>query len=377
MNTAITFEEARRIVELIAEVGRRNFDSHDVSACNVLKPILDKRKRGKGITEDEANLLANFLYLNAVLDQGRDPKGVKQMLIGVTNRAYQRGIRYLHDPDEFFKHVGDLVELIAEEHERVKMIRRPETGIQAYSLWGTRVNPYTMHRWGTVLLCLKRMADNGLTLLTYINQAGKAENVPRLIRDDETYGLGDAIGWKAARLWVKWITHTFGIVRGDPLLWGPNSYEIPLDSNVGGVTMRTGLLFLITNERDLRETQCWIKQADGRINLSAQRLNQEIAIPDNFPLDRELREVLRAWGQRRRNFIRFLNAFVLHLQRQAAEVSIGQLDDGFLHVGQNFCHNDSAPDCPRCPLRTVCKANTQEPELKTKYYCGTGQGVFF
>jgi len=376
MNLDINFKEGEEIVKIIAETGSKNFGIHDVSKCEVLKNIAKKIKKGESLSNYEKELLTNFLYLNAVMDQGRDPEGVKLLLIRVTNKAYVNGIKFLYDPNQFFKNPKIFTEILREEHEKVKSVRAGISGLGSrYNLFDTKINPYTMHRWGTVMLCLKKLYEDNKTLLSFMLEAGRADNIADYIRNDTDYGLGNAIGHKASRLLVKWIIHTFLIIEKTDLRWGPNSYEIPLDSNVGRIFMRSGLLFLFTTEDELWKSRCWIEQPNRKINLSAQRLN-ELRIPDGLPIENELQEVLRSWGVRKRNLIKSLNAFILKLNKKGIKATIGQLDDGFMHIGQNFCKNDKTI-CNKCPLNKICLANNKEQLLKTQYYCGVGAGVFF
>lgn len=376
MNLNINFKEGEEIVKIIAETGRKNFGLHDLSKCEVFKNINEKIKKQKKLTKEEKEILVNFLYLNAVMDQGRDPEGVKQLLIRVTNKAYKEGVGFLHDPNQFFKNPRFFTKTLKEEHEKVKEARARISGLGSrYNLFDTKINPYTMHRWGTVMLCLKKLYEDKKTLLSFILEAGRADNISNYIREDNDYGLGNAIGHKASRLLIKWIIHTFRIIEEANLRWGPNSYEIPLDSNVGRIFMRSGLLFLFADEDQLWKSRCWIEQPNGKINLSAQRLN-ELRIPEDTPIENELQEVLRSWGVRKRNLIKSLNAFVLKLNKKGIKATVGQLDDGFMHVGQSFCRNDKTI-CDKCPLNKICLANNKEPLLKTQYYCGIGAGVFF
>ncbi len=376
MKLDISFEEGEEIIKIVAETGKKNFGVHDISDCEILKHTFFKIKNKERLSEDEKNLLLNFLYLNVVMDQGKDPEGVKRLLIRVTNKVYNQGISFLHDPNQFFRNPRVFTEVLKEEHEKVKKVRAGIRGLGArYNLFDTKINPYTMHRWGTVMLCLKKLYEDNKTLLSFILESGRADNIAEYIRNDTEYGLGNAIGYKASRLLIKWVIHTFPIIERNDLRWGPNSYEIPLDSNVGRVFMRSGLLFLFVNENQLWESRCWIEQTNGRINLSAQRLN-ELRIPENTPIENELQEILRNWGVRKRNLIKSLNAFILKLNQKGIKSTIGQLDDGFMYIGQNFCRNDKAI-CNKCPLNEVCLANNKEPLLKTQYYCGVGAGVFF
>ena len=376
MNTSIDPKTGEEIIYIIANTGKRHFGIHDVSRAKPINPILKKIKLGKSLAEKEKDLIANFLYLNTVMDQGRDPEGVRDLLVRVTNISYRNNIRFLHNPNYFFKNPSFFSRILREEHQKVKKERTKILKIRAYSLFDTKINPYTMHRWGTVMLCLKKLIEARMSLLSFMKSARRANKVPNLIRNDAEYGLGNAIGYKATRLLIKWLIHTFGIIKGDDLLWGKNSYEIPLDSNVGGIFMRSGLLFLFATEDELWQSNCWIRQRNGRVNLSAQRLN-DLRIKGNSFIINDLNKVLRKWGVRKKNMMKVINAFILRLERKGIDISIGQLDDGFMHIGQNFCKNERLPLCIRCPLSGICIANNKESLLKRQYYCGAGQGVFY
>jgi len=376
MDLRIEFDQAERIVERIAKTGSQNFAIHDLTACDILRETAEKVKRRESLSRQEKQLLTNLLYLNAVMDQGRDPEGVRLLLIRVTNKAYRAGIRFLHEPTHFFDRPVFFAEALREEHQKVKLERAKISGIgPRYSLFDTTINSYTLHRWGTAMLCLKKLKENGRDLLSFILESPRADSVADRVRNHNDYGLGNAIGHKASRLLVKWLIHTFPVIESADSRWGPNSYEIPLDSNVGRVFMRSGLLFLFKNEEELWSSRCWIRQSDGKVNLSAQRLNH-LKIPAGTQIESELRHVLATWGVKRRNLIKSLNAFVLRLNQKGIECTIGQLDDGFVHIGQKFCKN-ATTSCAKCPLAELCLANNKETALRTEYYCGVGAGVFF
>lgn len=376
MNLNLDFNTGEKIIKKIVKIGVKNFISHGISSCKILKRISKKIENSKQLDSSDKELLTNFLYLNAVMDQGRDSLGVKELLIRVTNEAYSNNIRFLHNPDNFFKNPRFFTETLSDEHKQVKQYRSKVLMISGYSLFGTKINPYTMYRWGTVMLCLKKLYEDNKTLLSYIMGARRANSITDLIRNDDEYGLGNAIGFKACKLLTKWIIHTFPIIESTDPKWDQNSYEIPLDSNVGGVFMRSGLLFLFTNAKELWESRCWIKQNNGRVNLSAQRLN-DLKITKNTAIENELNEILKRWSLRRRNLMKALNAFILKLNKRNIKATIGQLDDGFIYIGRNFCKRESKPLCNKCPLKNLCLANKKEHLLKTQYYCGVGQGVFF
>ena len=81
----------------------------------------------------------------------------------------------------------------------------------------------------------------------------------RKLKKHKKYGLGKAIGDKAAHLFAKWLVYTYPITRkiADPP-WGKYSFELPLDSNAGRVLFRTGYLqrwVSLDNLRDYKVIQ--------------------------------------------------------------------------------------------------------------------------
>jgi hypothetical protein len=226
-----------------------------------------------------------------------------------------------------------------------------------------------------------RFDDEGIGLLQWVQSHTCADAAALALRDNRKYGFGAAIGYKASRLFIKWLMHTYEIITRQDRQWGRNSYEIPLDSNVGRVLMRTGYIFPLL-EGDPAETLTrggqWTEQKDGRVNLSAQKL-RGIRIPRGALPEIELEALLEDWGLRNnlgeRVLTRTLNAY-LRLLLGPEEAAIGVLDDGCMQIGTRYCYNTN-PRCEMCDVQTICWANTVEPALKQDYYCGTGEGVFF
>lgn len=192
MNTEISPEMGDEIIKAIANTGKANSGTHDISEAEPIKPIIKKIKKQENLDEEEKNLISIFLYLNAVMDQGRDPEGIRLLLVRVVNRAYKENIRFLHNPDDFFTSTSFFTKILKEEHQEIKKERAKITNIRAYSLFDTKINPYTMHRWGTVMLCLKKLTESQKTLLSFMKTAKCADKIPDLIRNDYEYGLGNA-----------------------------------------------------------------------------------------------------------------------------------------------------------------------------------------
>lgn len=123
-------DNVSELVKAIAQVGRENTSYPPISEIesftHFFKPNggLDYEnldKRDGSCTRRE--LILRFLVLCAVIDQGPDIVGVRSLLIKVTNALYQREVRFLHTPLEFFKELGIAIDEILEKHQGIKEIR--------------------------------------------------------------------------------------------------------------------------------------------------------------------------------------------------------------------------------------------------------------
>ena len=328
--------------------------------------------------EELREIVARYLYLNAVLDQGRDSVGVHLLLSRVTNRLYEDlGVPYLDEPSLFFSRLTQIIPVIDEEHVKVKAERSPLfPRINSYSLYDQyRVTPWVAFRWGAPLGNVLRFREEYGGLLPWLNRFGSGELAAMSTKSDVLFGLGGAIGEKASRLLAKWIAYTTRLAPS----WPQNSYEVPLDANVGRVLMRTGYIFALLDQEDLTkgEPPPWTLQKGGKVNLSAQSLNDR-PLRRTKEIDQDLTSLLEKWGLgRSRSNIRLMKTLnVVLSQARGAAAPVGQLDDGFMAIGREICFN-SDPACNSCPLGQVCIANQSVGELKTQFYCGTGSGIFY
>jgi adenine-specific DNA glycosylase len=46
---------------------------------------------------------------------------------------------------------------------------------------------------------------------------------------------------------------------------------------------------------------------------------------------------------------------------------IGDLDDGIIHIGTNFCKNHDIPLCNNCPIKDLCEGFLNKKELLDEY----------
>lgn len=233
--------------------------------------------------------------------------GVHLLLSRVTNRLYEElGLPYLDQPLVFFSNLPTVIPVIEVEHERVKAERGPLfPRITNYSLYDQyRVTPWVAFRWGAPLGNVLRFSQESGGLMEWLNSHPSGEAAAIAIKSDPLHGLGGAIGEKASRLFVKWVAFTAQLSPA----WPVNSYEVPLDTNVGRVLMRTGYIFAFFIQEDMTRGSPppWTAQEGGKVNLSAQALN-------NRPLRRieeiedELMALLQTWGMgRSRSNIRLM-----------------------------------------------------------------------
>ena len=111
----------------IAEAGRQNPSPPQIANLFPFRHYFDGNStllRDK-LSENDGlwtrrEIVARFLFLQAVLDQGAHIEGVRQFLAEVTNNLYEQEIRFLHKPIDFFREIGIAVDTLLSQHESVK-----------------------------------------------------------------------------------------------------------------------------------------------------------------------------------------------------------------------------------------------------------------
>lgn len=370
----VTIKHCERVLKIVYDTGKASPLEFDLRGIPGIDRFVGPRRRRLDPASHER--AARFFYVQAVLDQGRDSVGVQRLFGRVLRRAFDElHVDVLARPLAFWSHQLKITRIVQEEHERVKDERREWWDRGGYSLYDqTRVTPWLAFRWGAPLANLIKLSSRP-GLLGWLRDFPSGETAAEAIKQDVNFGLGKAIGEKASRLISKWISYTARL----PVDWDPSTHEVPLDVNVGRVLMRTGYLFAFISQEEMTRgvPSSWTVQGDGRdarVNLSAQSLNDR-RLSGTDPIEDDMRSVLSRWGLRWGSR-RFMTTVAAILSRTSGDdAAAGQLDDGFMKIGRDHCFNVD-PDCPRCPLRRVCVANTVEPLLKTRFYCGTGAGVF-
>ncbi len=49
------------------------------------------------------------------------------------------------------------------------------------------------------------------------------------------------------------------------------------------------------------------------------------------------------------------------------DYGIGDLDDGLIYIGTNYCLNHDNPKCMDCPIKSLCVGSKRNNELITNY----------
>jgi hypothetical protein len=382
-----TNEKAKEILIEIAKIGRSKSPS---LVLNNLQPFKHFFNRDGNLIKEELDsldgpwsrreLIARYLLLNAVLDQGPDMEGVRLLLNKVINYLYQREIRILHRPLDFFKEIGISIDAILSSHDSVKKIRSAlwarnnNSNPDRYNLFmdnSKQALNYAIFRWGVPLAVSLLLEKNNDTLTGYLEKNPSSEIMSRKLKDDPKYGLGKAIGNKAAHLFTKWYVHSFSLSMNKSNSWGKLSFELPLDSNAGRVLFRTGWLL---NFMTLRELKNWevVQEEAGKKRSHYIRVtnlrgyNCKIAMNDSDFFNKYKgisREYLKIKANPRSVEIQQIpNALLL-----GTGYGIGDLDDGLMYIGTNVCFNLEAPKCSKCSINNLCEGYNKKHSLIKNY----------
>lgn len=367
----------KKLLEAIASEGRKHKSQPHLQDVDIFKAFVN----GNNLTnldEIDSNnctrreLICRFLLLNAVLDQGPDMEGIRQLLTETLNSLYKKDIRILHNPQSFFYNLDTVVDTIDAIHNSI--IERREVEWQTknnttkhYNLFieGTQTLSYAVFRWGTPLSIPLTLSGNNTKspqpFVGFLKSFRSSEIMSRDIKDNHKYGLGKAIGDKAAHLFAKWITYSFPLLTSSTDSgWGQYSYELPFDSNAGRVLWRTGLFLHYVTEEEL-ESKNVIQPKNGKKGKNYLRITncREMSISRNIEdinkdkYDKLCIDCLKDAIKRPR---------IIKLQRvpeallyEDQNYTVGELDDGLMYIGTNFCFNHDNPECDKCPIKDLCK----------------------
>jgi len=389
MDVVERIKRSKDLLLEISKIGRRNAAVPLLHALFPFKHYFDNNGKLKIKELNEIDglwtrreILSRYLLVSAVLDQGPDLEGVRILLKEVVNSLYKKEIRIFHKPLDFFKELGISIDEILEKHASIKKIRADDwakenkSNPNKYNLFTDRTNQvlgYAVYRWG-VPLCVpyllekdfqKSKKESTEPLVEYIESWDSAEIMSQQIKDNERYGLGKAIGDKAGHLFAKLYIHTFEIAKREDIPFGPLSYELPFDSNAGRVLFRTGFLL---NCAELSDYEKWevIQKGRGKggedyirvTNIRGKKSN--VLSTSKEMIDAYETICIKYLKVRKRRPSTIEIQQVPNTLLLGTEYGIGDLDDGLIYIGTNYCYNHDKPKCKECPIRNFCLGYNKE-----------------
>lgn len=351
--------------------------------------VLDESRldeRDGGCTRRE--LLLRMLILNAVLDQGPDLAGVREMMLQVANNLYQREIRIFHRPLDFFKEINISVEQIWNMHETVKSRRAAQwakdnqSSAGKYNLYmdgSKQTLNYAVFRWGVPLALPYLLGQNqyapATALADYLETHSSAEEMCNQLKDHAKFGLGKAIGDKACHLFAKWMVSTFRLTRKhNETGWGPFSYELPFDSNAGRVLWRSGYLTALADKSEYQRNDV-IQPGSGKKGAHYIRVTNMRGMPVSKNVPSDLQEIYKdicvnhlqshKTAPRKVEIQRFQHALLWKQQRK--NITVASFDDGLIEIGRKYCFNHQSPRCEKCPVNQYCEGYKSDRSLIDDY----------
>lgn len=382
-------EHSLEILQTIVQVGRDHRIRPPLNEVEIFQDWWDNPEtwdRRDG-SRTRRELVARYLLLNAVLDQGPDTEGVRDLLTNVTNDLYRQEVRYLHEPAGFFSKLGIAIQRIDSVHEAIKRVRaaewarRNQSTPSRYNLFMDGIKQtlcYAIFRWG-VPLALPLILDDETpedtrpaALLNYLRRYKSAEEMSQQLKDHPQYGLGKAIGDKAAHLYAKWLVYSFPILWDESVpRWGSFSFEIPFDSNAGRVLWRTGFFLEWADEKDYEQWNV-IQRGKGKggkhyirvTNIREKVSHQAQSMRELWVSYRDVVVNHLGMGLPQKIQIQRIPLALLYMSQIGTP---GELDDGLMYIGTQFCFNHDRPHCQDCPISEVCQGYQEEQSLITEY----------
>lgn len=268
-------QKVKNLIFKISEIGRNNPNPPMISDIFPFRHYFENGELNhEKLSENDGlwtrrEILTRYLLLRAVLEQGFVKIGKLQLLHNVINNLYEKEVRILHKPLDFFKEIGISVDVILENHALINFKRILNWTIENHSIPinyspimdnSKQVLNYAIYRWG-IPLTLPYLLEKDLhkenkqssePLVDFLESFGSAEKMSQAIRYNERYGLGKAISDNTAHRFAKWYVQTFALSRRIDKTWSKLSYELPFNRNVGRVLFRTGFFSEIPHLSDLK-----------------------------------------------------------------------------------------------------------------------------
>ena len=386
-------KELSSLVTAIAEVGEKHPLSPPIAEVDAFRHFFTRRGKLARASLDAQDgccthreLLLRMLLLNAVLDQGPDIEGVREMMVKVINHFYQNEIRIFHTPLDFFREINVSVEELQNAHGAVKASRASQWAADnqstpgKYNLYMDNTKQtlnYAVFRWGVPLvlpyLLSKNDPDNSATALSdYLENYASAEIMSTQLKDHETYGFGKAIGDKACHLFAKWMVSSFQLcTKTDDRGWGEYSYEVPFDSNAGRVLWRTGyFLRLATEEEFIKMGVVQKGQGKGGAHYIRVTKMRGMRVSAEVPADIRSTYVDLCINHLKSHKKAPLKTEIQKMQHPLLfqeKAKVSAFDDGLIAIGRNYCLNHSEPNCRQCPINRHCEGYQSKRALITDY----------
>ncbi len=377
------------IVSKVSEYGRSNpldpplrkIDAFSHFFHDDILDVDNLDKRDGGCTRRE--LILRFLLLNAVLDQGPDIEGVREMMVGIVNDLYSREIRIFHKPMDFFREIDVSVDEITDHHKRIKdkrsesWAKRNQSTPGRYNLYMDNCKQtlnYAVFRWGVPIaipyLLSKECGNDGEATCfgDYLAGFPSSEIMSENLKSHDRYGVGKAIGDKACHLFAKWTVSKFRLIDKDhDSGWGEYSYELPFDSNAGRILWRTGYFLELATEPEYRKKEA-IQKEKGKERTDYIRVTKMrgMAVSEEIPRDMVdlyndicIDHLKKAKKKPKKIQIQRFQHPIL-MQRKD---KVSEFDDGLIAIGRDYCLNHGDPDCENCPIKDYCRGYNSDRSL--------------
>jgi len=377
-------DDIQHLVEKIAEVGKEHPSPPPLRDVEPFRHFFLSNGQIDTVHLDDRDgsctrreILLRFLLLNAVIDQGPDLIGVRQLLIDVTNKLYREEVRFLHKPISFFEELGLAIDQILKKHKSIKAVRAAiwaaenQSNAARYNLFmdnSKQALNYAVFRWGVPIalpLLLERDFEEHrpTALLDYLESWKSAEEMSQKLKNHERYGLGKAIGDKACHLFAKWMVSSFHLTRRREISWADFSFEVPFDSNAGRVLWRTGYL-LKWASRDEYLRRRVIQPGAGKGGTHYIRVTNIRGMRASKEVPSYLREIYNDIAmnhlkthQRPPRTVEIQRIQHIYLKTSFSTTGLGvaNFDDGLIHIGTKYCFNHADPLCAKCPINDLCE----------------------
>ncbi len=333
-------------------------------------------------------LILRFLLLNAVLDQGPDIEGVREMMVNIIDDLYSKEIRIFHKPLDFFKEIDISVDDIIHHHDRIKGVRskdwadRNQSTPNKYNLYMDNCKQtlnYAIFRWGVPIAVPYLLSKDcggeekeATCLGDYLSRFPSSEVMSENLKSHHRYGMGKAIGDKACHLFAKWVVSRFRLIeKDDDSGWGEYSYEVPFDSNAGRVLWRVGYFLELADESEYikkdviqrekgKEGTHYIRVTNIRKMIVGKETPRHIVDLYNDICIGHLKKA--KMRSQKIQIQRFQHPILMQQNNKVSE-----FDDGLIAIGRNYCLNHGNPDCKNCPINDICRGYNSDPSLITNY----------